>query len=79
MANKKNTKDKEPAKRPASSPPRNPIYMAAVGLLAGGWIIWRLEPSWGLGLAVLAGALIFGAWLVFVFLMNRSYKKGNDD
>ena len=75
----KNTEDKKPAKRPASSPPRTPIYMGVIGLLAAAWVAWRLEPTQGLGIALLAGALVFGAWLVFVLLMNRSQKQGNDD
>jgi len=53
--------------------------MAAIGLLAGAWIVWRLEPSQGLGIALLAGALVFGAWLVFIWAMNRSQGQGKDD
>jgi hypothetical protein len=81
MAKKSNRgkKSTDPSKKRSSPPPRNPIYMGAVGLLAAAWVAWRLESSQGLGIALLAGILVFGAWLVFVLLMNRSTGQGNDD
>jgi Flp pilus assembly protein TadB len=75
----KNKQNKKPAKRPSSQPPRNPIYMVAIGLLAAAWIVWRFEPSQGLGVALLIGGGIFLAWLVFVLAFARSQRQGNDD
>jgi hypothetical protein len=76
---KNNKKNKKPAKRPASTPPRNPIYMVVIGFLAAAWVVWRFEPSQGLGTALLIGGLIFVAWLVFVLAVARSQRQGNDD
>jgi hypothetical membrane protein len=71
-------KQGKPAKR-QSPPPRNPIYMGAIGILAAAWIVWRLEPSQGLGVALLIGVLVGLAWLIFVVAFNRSQRQGNDD
>lgn len=80
MAKKSGKANKgKPAKRPASPPPRNPIYMVVIGLLAAAWVVWRFEPSQGLGPALLIGGLIFVAWLVFVLAVARSQRQGNDD
>ena len=81
MAKKSNKgkNSKKQSKQQGSSPPRNPIYMAVVGLAAAAWVVWRLEPSQGLGIALLGGVLIFGAWLIFALAMNRANRQGNDD
>lgn len=80
MAKKTNKqqKNKKPPQR-SSPPPRNPIYMGLLGLLAGAWVVWRLEPSQGLGMALLIGAAVCGAWLIFVLALNRSQRRSNDD
>jgi hypothetical protein len=53
--------------------------MVAIGLLAAAWIVWRFEPSQGLGVALLIGGGIFLAWLVFVLAFARTQRQGNDD
>ena len=75
----KEKKNKNSTKGQASPPPRNPIYLGVVGLLAAAWITWRLEPSQGLGTALAIGVAVGLAWLVFVVLMNRTQRQGNDD
>lgn len=76
--NSNNVKKGKPAKR-QSAPPRNPIYMGVIGILAAAWIVWRLEPSQGLGVALLIGVLVGLAWLIFVVAFDRSQRQGDDD
>jgi hypothetical protein len=80
MAKKSGRKKKK--KQPASQggpmvQPRNIVYMALLGVLLGGWVIWRLEPSQGLAKALLWGGLLAGGWWIFVGLYYRSMR-GND-
>lgn len=79
--NAKTKQSKKPAKRPPapSQPPRNPVYMVVIGLLAAAWVVWRFEPTQGLGVALLIGGGVLLAWLVFVFAFARSQRQGNDD
>ena len=80
MAKDKNStkKSKKKTQRPASAPPRNPIYMGLLSLLLGAWIVWRLEPSLGLGKAIMWGVLAALAWGVFVFAFMWSQRRGGD-
>ena len=80
MAKKSNKAKKgTPAKRPPpSSPPRNPIYMGLLSLLLAAWIVWRLEPSLGLGKALMWGILAGLAWGVFVLAVMWSQRRGGD-
>ncbi|HSG16781.1 MAG TPA: hypothetical protein VLE70_10740 [Anaerolineae bacterium] len=80
MAKKSNKAKKgKPAKRQASPPPRNPIYMAFLGVLLAAWIVWRLEPSQGLNKALLYGIVAGLAWGVFVLAFTWSQRRGEND
>jgi hypothetical protein len=80
MAKKSNkTKKGKPAKRQSSPPPRNPVYMGLLSLLLAAWIVWRLEPSQGLGMALLWGVLAGLAWGVFVLAFTWSQRRGEND
>ncbi len=70
---------KKPARQPQSTPPRNPIYLIVVGLLAAGWVIWRFESSQGLGVALLIGGGVFLAWAIFVVAITWSQRQGGDN
>ena len=75
----KNAKKGKPAGRPPSQPPRNPIYMGLLSLLLAAWIIWRLEPSLGLGKALMWGILAGLAWGVFVLAFTWTQRRGGDN
>jgi hypothetical protein len=76
---KKAKQSKKSAQQPPSAPPRNPIYMGLLSLLLGGWIIWRLEPSVGLGQAIMWGVLAALAWAIFVLAFSWSQRRGGDN
>jgi hypothetical protein len=53
--------------------------MGFLSLLLAAWIVWRLEPSQGLGMALLWGVLAGLAWGVFVLAFTWSQRRGEND
>ena len=79
MAKKSKKSKKGKPTRQQSQPPRNPVYMGLLSLLLAAWIVWRLEPSQGLGRALLWGVLAGLAWGVFVLAFTWSQRRGEND
>jgi hypothetical protein len=57
---------------------RNPWYLILIGALAVAWIVWRLEPGQGLQKALIIGGIAGLAWLVFIYLSQRSAKQKDE-
>ncbi len=51
--------------------------MGLLSLALALWIVWRLEPTQGLGKALIIGALVGLAWVVFIVAYNVSQRRGN--
>ena len=53
--------------------------MVLLGLVMIAWMVWRVEPNWGLRWALIGGAIAGLAWSIFIFGYYMSQRKGNQE
>jgi FtsH-binding integral membrane protein len=71
---------KQPAnQRPVERGRRSYLYLGLIGLALVAWIVWRLQPTQGLEVALFWGVVIGLAWGVFIVFYYLSQRKGGKE
>ena len=77
MAKKSGRKRQKDTKSQGGPGQRSNLYMGLLSLALALWIVWRLEPTQGLGKALLIGAIVGLAWVLFIVAYNVSQRRGS--
>ena len=75
----KKDKKKNSEKKKGGPGQRSIWYLVLLGLVMIAWMVWRVEPNWGLEWALIGGAIAGLAWSIFIFGYYMSQRKGSQE